>query len=280
MSQLPQPSQYQSFTEYLSNDLTLEMVAIPGGTFIMGAPENELKSNDNERPQHQVTIKPFLMGKYTITQSQWKAVANLPKIQRYLNPDHSKLRGKNQTVAKVSWYDAVEFCARLSKKTGHNYRLPSEAEWEYACRAGTTTPFYFGQTITTNQVNHEAEYFYDNSPEDEYGEQTLDVGQFPPNTFGLYDMHGNVWEWCADPWHNSYHGSPNDGRVWDENCKDNRYKNYIDLLVKSKNDNRERLLRGGSCSHFPDFCRAAYRSFDFPDERTHDYGFRVVFAAP
>ncbi|MDF0553754.1 bifunctional serine/threonine-protein kinase/formylglycine-generating enzyme family protein [Kamptonema sp. UHCC 0994] len=271
-------SQLQSFTEDLGNGITLEMIAISGGSFTMGSPPNEAESCDNEKPQHLVTIQAFLMGKYAITQAQWKAIAKLPKIQFDLNPDPSSFKGNNRPVEKVSWYDAVEFCARLSKKTGRNYRLPSEAEWEYACRAGTTTPFYFGQTITTDLVNYNGEYSYDNSPTGQYRGQTTDVGSFPPNAFGLYDMHGNVSEWCADPWHKSYHGAPTDGSVWDKN-NDNRYQNNIDLLVKSIHDKRTRLLRGGSWLNYPVYCRAAFRfNYDAPDIRSSLLGFRVVSA--
>jgi len=233
----PKLSHLQSFTEDLGNGVNLEMIAIPGGTFTMGAPETEPQSHDNQRPQHLVTIQPFLIGKYAITQAQWKAVAKLPKIGFDLKPDPSYWKGNNRPVEDVYWYDAVEFCARLSENTGHNYRLPSEAEWEYACRAGTTTPFYFGETINTNQVNYEGQY----------QKHTTDVGSFPPNAFGLYDMHGNVMEWCADPWHDSYYnGAPTDGSVWDENSSDNRYKNYLNYLLVCTNDfKRSRLLRGG-----------------------------------
>ena len=232
----PKLSRLQSFTEDLANGVNLEMIAIFGGTFTMGAPETEPQSHDDERPQHLVTIQPFFIGKFAITQAQWKAVAKLPKIGFDLKPEPSYWKGNNRPVENVCWYDAVEFCARLSKNTGHNYRLPSEAEWEYACRAGTTTPFYFGQTITTDQVNYEGQY----------QKHTTDVGSFPPNAFGLYDMHGNVNEWCADPWHDNYHGAPTDGSVWDDNSSDNRYKNYLNYLLVCSNDfKRSRLLRGG-----------------------------------
>ncbi|MCY7383153.1 MAG: SUMF1/EgtB/PvdO family nonheme iron enzyme [Microcoleus sp. CAN_BIN18] len=275
----PKPSQLQSFTEDLGNRVNLEMIAIPGGTFTMGAPETEEESFDKERPQRRVTIQPFLMGKYAITQAQWKVVAKFPKIQYDLNPDPFIFQGNNRPVEQVSWYDAVEFCARLSLNTGWNYHLPSEAEWEYACRAGTTTPFYFGQTITTDQVNYNGNYSYHNSLKGKYREQTTDVGSFPANAFGLYDMHGNVYEWCADPWHDSYHGAPTDGSVWDENSNDHRYKNYLDLLVQSKNDDRYRLLRGGSWPYLPRNCRAAIRLRNQPYLRNNHLGFRVARVA-
>ncbi|MEG4320750.1 MULTISPECIES: SUMF1/EgtB/PvdO family nonheme iron enzyme [unclassified Microcoleus] len=269
-------SQLKSFTEDLGNGVTLEMISIPGGTFTMGAPETEPESQYKEKPEHPVTIQPFLIGKYAIAQAQWKAVAKLPQIQFNLNPDPSKFKGNNRPVENVSWYEAVEFCARLSQNTGHNYRLPSEAEWEYACRAGTTTPFYFGETITTNQVNYNGKYSYNNSPKCQYREQTTDVGSFSANSFGLYDMHGNVWEWCADPWHGSYYGTPTDGSVWDENSNDSRYQFSIELLVKSQNNKRARVLRGGSWLYHPRNCRSAFRFFNAPDFDYYDCGFRVV----
>ena len=268
------------FTEDLGQDITLEMVYIPKGSFTMGAPATEAESHDNERPQHQVTIKPFLLGKYPITQAQWAAVAKLPKIQYDLDPDPSCFKGKNLPVEKVSWSDAVEFCARLSQKTGRSYRLPSEAEWEYACRAGTTTPFHFGETITPDLVNYEGNYPYGSAPKAIYRQTTTAVGSFGvANAFGLYDMHGNVWEWCQDAWHDNYNGAPADGSAWDETCNHNRYKSSIDLLVNAKDDNRYRLLRGGSSFFYPRNCRSAFRFNYAPDFDNFDFGFRVVCVA-
>jgi hypothetical protein len=137
------------FVEHLGNNITLEMVEIPAGIFIMGAPASEKRSIDNERPQHEVNIPSFFMGKYPVTQAQWKFVASLPQVNRKLKPHPSRFKGDNRPVERVSWFDAVEYCDRISQHTGKNYRLPSEAEWEYACRAGTTTPFHFGETITS-----------------------------------------------------------------------------------------------------------------------------------
>jgi formylglycine-generating enzyme required for sulfatase activity len=166
-------------------------------------------------------------------------------------------------VEKVNWYDAIEFCARLSKLTGREYRLPSEAEWEYACRAGTTTPFYFGETITGKLANYNASNTYADEPNGEYRKETTPVGQFPPNAFGLYDMHGNVWEWCADTWHDNYDGAPRDGSVW----------------TKNENDNRS-PLRGGSWYLSPNVCRSAFRlNFDRRAVINDVSGFRVVCGA-
>ncbi len=268
------------FKEDIGNGIILEMVYIPGGTFTMGASTTEVESkNSNEKPQHQVTIEPFYMGKYTATQAQWKAVAQLPKIKYDLDPDPSDFKGDNRPVEQVSWRDAVEFCARLSKKTGRNYRLPSEAEWEYGCRAGTKTPFHFGETITPDLANYDSNYTYLDAPKGKYRKETTDVGSFPPNAFGLYEMHGNVWEWCADPWHKSYEGSPTDGSVWDEKNNDNRYQKSVDLLTMSRNDDRNRRLRGGSWINPPLFCRSAIPRNFVPDTRDYFFGFRFVCVA-
>ena len=191
-------NQAKYFSEDLGNGITLEMVEIPNGTFMMGSPESEKGRYDWESPQHQVTVPLFFMGKFEVTQAQWKAVAVLPQVERELNPDPSEFTGDKLPVKQVSWYDAVEFCRRLSNYTGTEYRLPSEAEWEYACRAGTTTPFHFGKTITTDLANYRGTDFeyqnqiypgnYANEPKGEYREKTTAVGSFFPNAFGL----GNV----------------------------------------------------------------------------------------
>ncbi|OUL19750.1 sulfatase-modifying factor protein [Nostoc sp. RF31YmG] len=247
------------FTESLSNGVVLEMVAIPGGKFLMGSPENEPERYESESPQHIVTIQPFFMGKFPVTQSQWQAVAALDKVNIDLIPDPAKFKGANRPVEQVSWDDAVEFCARLSKKTGKTYRLPSEAEWEYACRAGTTTPFYFGETITTDLANYEGNYTYGQGPKGEYRKQTTDVGTFPANLFGLFDMHGNIREWCQDERHENYNGAPTNGSAW-----------------LSGNDNQYRLIRGGSWDSFPGICRSADCVYFARDLRDNDVGFRVV----
>ncbi len=250
-------SQAQYFTEDLGNGVTLEMVAIPGGNFMMGSPKEEEKSGDSERPQHEVSVKPFFMGKYQVTQAQWRAVASLPKVDRDLDP--SNFKGVNRPVERVDWYDAVEFCARLSRETGREYRLPSEAEWEYACRARTTTPFHFGETITGKLANYDAPFTYAKEPRGENRGKTIPVGQFPPNAFGLYDMHGNVWEWCADTWHDNYEGAPTDGSVW-----------------KIGGNETRRVLRGGSWIIPPDCCRSACRGRNYPGIGNFFFGFRVV----
>ncbi|MEH2124725.1 MAG: SUMF1/EgtB/PvdO family nonheme iron enzyme [Nostoc sp.] len=190
------------FIEDLGNGINLEMVQIPGGTFMMGSPEKEAGRDKDESPQHQIKVPGFFMGKYEITQAQYQTIMGN-------NPSYFK--GEKRPVEQVSWDDAVEFCQKLSQKRGKTYRLPSEAEWEYACRAGTKTPFYFGETITTDLVNYKGDSPYGSAPKGEYRQQTTDVGKFLPNSFGLYDMHGNVWEWCKDVYNDNYQGAPKDG---------------------------------------------------------------------
>ncbi|MDY6804133.1 MAG: SUMF1/EgtB/PvdO family nonheme iron enzyme [Cyanobacteriota bacterium] len=236
--------------ESLANNLTLEMVYIPGGTFTMGSPESEEKRQSNESPQHQVSVPPFYLGKYPVTQAQYQAVMGN-------NPSHFK--GEKRPVESVSWHDAVEFCQKLSQKTGKTYRLPSEAEWEYACRAGTTTPFHFGETLTAELANYDASSTYASGPSGVYRQQTTDVGSFPPNAFGLYDMHGNVREWCQDVWHGDYNGAPTDGSAWE-----------------SGGDSSNRLLRGGSWDNNPKNCRCALRHWIDAGSIFHYRGFRVV----
>ncbi len=272
--------QAECIIEDLGNGVTLEMVKIPGGTFIMGASSGEAGSYNTERPQHRVTIKPFLMGKYPVTQEQWRQVASFPKLQRDLSPDPSYFQGLNLPVESVSWYDVIEWCARLSKRIGKPYRLPSEAEWEYAARAGTNSPFHVGDTLTTDLANYRGNYAYSSGPKGAYREQTTPVGQFQhANAFGLYDIHGNVWEWCADPWHNSYNGAPSDGGVWDVG-NDNRYQKPIEYLVKFLGSQERRVLRGGSWYSYPENCRCAYRVRFDPDDLYINYGFRVACAPP
>ncbi|MEA5575282.1 formylglycine-generating enzyme family protein [Anabaena sp. UHCC 0451] len=253
----------QYFTENLGNGIALEMVLIPGGSFRMGSLEKELRSTSDERPQHEVTIKPFCFGKYPITQAQWQAVAALPQVNQELKLDPSYFKGANRPVESVSWHDAVEFCNRLSNHTQRPYRLPSEAEWEYACRAGTTTPFHFGETITTELANYDGNYIYGNGVKGVYGEKTTEVGSFKiANEFGLYDMHGNVWEWCQDNSYNSYEKVSIDGSAW------------IDI-----NNNKSRLLRGGSWRTYPANCRSASRHNIDATSSSYHIGFRVVCVA-
>ncbi|WP_148292429.1 formylglycine-generating enzyme family protein, partial [Planktothrix prolifica] len=187
--------------------------------------------------------------------------------------------GSHRPVENVSWYDAVEFCARLLQRTGRPYRLPSEAQWEYACRAGTTTPFYFGETLTSDLANYDGTETYAEEPKGIYRQETTPVGQFPPNAFGLYDLHGNFWEWCADPWHENYQGAPTQGEVWDEqNKNDNRYQIYsVENLVNLLSDERSHCVRGGSWISDPDYCRSANRITGHPVYFSVSVGFRVCW---
>jgi formylglycine-generating enzyme required for sulfatase activity len=260
----------QFFLEKLGEDLALQMMHIPAGTFLMGSPEDELDRQEREGPQHEVSVPEFFMGKYPVTQAQWRFVAELPQVERELKPDPSRFKGEKHPVEQVSWFEAAEFCQRLSQFTGRNYRLPSEAEWEYACRAGTTTPFHFGETITTEVANYngtnEKYGSYGRGPKGEYRKTTTPVDHFGiANAFGLCDMHGNVREWCQDHYHNSYKGAPKDGGAWEDEDVD---------------ENVARILRGGSWIIIPRFCRSAYRIDYNPRGSTGNIGFRIVCSAP
>ena len=251
--------QAQQFIEDLDDGIQLEMVAIPGGSFMMGSPKNEPGRIQSESPQHQVTVPPFLLGKYPVTQAQWQAVASLTQVNQELKPNPSRFKGANRPVERVSWHDAVEFCNRLSNHTQRPYRLPSEAEWEYACRAGTTTPFHFGETITTDLANYDGNHTYGDGVKGIRKEETTEVGSFKiANEFGLYDMHGNVWEWCQDDWHGNYTNAPNNDNAW------------------TSQSGNLKLLRGGSWYYDPDYCRSACRGYNNLVSTSGDFGFRVV----
>jgi formylglycine-generating enzyme required for sulfatase activity len=218
------------------NGVRLEMVEIPQGSFCMGSPNGV--GEDNEHPQHQVTVNSFYIGKYEITQAQYMTVVGN-------NPSHFK--GDNLPVETVSWDDAVEFCKRLSRMTGREYRLPTEAEWEYACRAGTTGDY-------AGNLDSMGWDFYNS------GEQTHTVGQKQPNSFGLYDMHGNVWEWCEDLYHGNYNGAPADGSAW----------------LSGEGGNR--IQRGGAwkINTFYNIWRSASRYGGNQNSGDYSSGFRVV----
>jgi len=223
----------------------LRMLQIPGGSFVMGSPDDEI-DHCHDEAQHRVTVAPFAMGQFPVTQAQWRAVATMPRVNRNLDPDPAYFKGDNRPVEQVSWYDAIEFCKRISAHTCREYRLPRDAEWEYACRAGTTTLFNFGDTITSDLANYDGMCTFAFGPKGEYREQTTDVGSFPANAFGLYDMHGNVWEWCLD-----------------------RYSRI------ENGDLSRRILRGGSWSSDPHDCRSTVRYGLAHDLRFYVNGFRV-----
>ncbi len=280
-----EPKQVQGFVEDL-NGVPLDMILIPSGSFIMGSPSSEESSFDRERPQHRVTVPLFFMGRYPITQAQWKAVAAMPEVGKELKSNPSEFKGDKRPVERVSWYDAIEFCARLSVHTQRNYRLPSEAEWEYACRAGTITPFHFGDTISTDLANYngtdEKYGAYGKGEKGEYRGETTEVDQFDAaNPFGLSDMHGNVFEWCLDPWHDSYNDAPKDGRVWDEeHQQEDYYEHIVKNIEELLTDKRRRVLRGGSWISNPGLCRSAYRDNNYPRYVIYNYGLRVVCCPP
>ena len=241
----------QYIREDLGNAVAVDLVRIPAGKFMMGS-----NQHDSEKPIHEVSLQEFWMGKYAVSQKQWQTV---------MGNNPSKFRGENLPVEQVSWHEAMNFCALVSQKTGKNFRLPTEAEWEYACRAGTNTPFALGETITTDLVNYDGNSRYGDTPKGEYREKTVDVNSFYPNQWGLYQMHGNVWEWCLDEWHDSYSEKPNELKT-----NGNQPWGVVDL---NKNN---RVLRGGSWDHTPGTCRSACRNLPIFSSRIIIYGFRVV----
>ncbi len=244
-------SRHWAHREPLAQGVALTMLRIPAGSFEMGAPETEAGSSYRERPVHRVRLGEFLLGQTPITQAQWRAVAAWQRLEHEdveLWPEESldadpvakldyaeRFLGEQRPVVNVSWMQAKAFCGRLALRTDKNYTLPSEAQWEYACRAGTTTPFHYGDTISTKLANYHGRQMYGDGEKGDYRQQTTDVFSFPANAWGLHDMHGNVWEWCADQWHDNYEGAPEDGRAWID-----------DEANQNKNDMNRRLLRGGS----------------------------------
>lgn len=283
------------YHEALTPTVSLPMVWIPPGRFWMGSPPEETDRCDDEGPQHSVQLQGFFLGQTPVTQAQWEAVARWkpkqgePPFARRLDPKPSNFSGPDRPVERVTWEEAMEFCLRLSHRFQRSYTLPSEAEWEYACRAGTTTPFHFGATLSSELANYNGNDGYTDGWKGVSPGQTSDVATYPANAWGLYDMHGNIWEWCADDLHKSYEGAPEDGRVWLEQSE---AKDGVDPELKSKDENVRRneisrrndfrsrlntikLLRGGSWSHDPWYCRSAYRGSNPPDYRYSSIGFRV-----
>ena len=275
------PIEVQTYKEELPQGVELTMVEISAGSFLMGSPSGEEGRDDYSRisddlkrdlgvegsdveAQRRVTVPSFRMGRFPITQSQWEVVARLEKVKRELNAEPSTFEGPDRPVESVSWLDAIEFCRRLSKHTRRNYTLPSEAQWEYACRAGSTTPFHFGETLITELANYDGNFTYGQGPKGIFRQQTTDVGSFPANAWGLQDMHGNVWEWCLDRWHPSLAKGPTDGSAWQETAPE-----------LAKEYQVWRLLRGGSWISPPADCRSAYRGINLPDNRSSSIGFRV-----
>ncbi len=276
------------FQTELSGGMSLDMVQVPGGGYMMGSLESDLAdvkknssramerdlSNDIaeslirrynwEAPKHMVKVPAFYMSKYEVTQAQWRAVASLPKVKIDLLSDPSSFKGSGLPVETITWEEAVEFCERLSIATGRQFRLPTEAEWEYACRAGTNTPFNFGDSIRSEWANFQGKFPFNNSPKGEFRETTVAVGTLGgPNAFGLYDMHGNVWEWCSDIWNESYEGAPTDGKSWDTG--------KIPYL---------RMIRGGAWDSLGGECRSNSRNRMTSTIRLNNIGLRIVADIP
>ncbi len=239
-----------------------EMVTIPTGEFLMGSPESERGRGKDEGPQHKVAFaKPFAAGKFEVTFAEWDAcVAEGGCTEKPSDEGWGRAR---HPVINVSWHDATQFVAWLSKKTGKPYRLLSEAEWEYAARGQTkatdpSTPFSTGATINYQKANYDANFTYNGSPPGLYRQKTVDVGSLPHNAFGLHEMHGNVWEWVQDCYKPSYEGAPADGSP---------------VIA---NDCNLHILRGGAWNYYPKLLRSAYRYATAPEVRLNNAGFRVA----
>jgi formylglycine-generating enzyme required for sulfatase activity len=240
------------YRQNLSPGVDLEMVSIPAGSFLMGSPTGE--GTDAEKPQHLVNVPAFYLGKYPITQKQYLAV---------MGENPSNFQGDDLPVERVSWLDAQSFCDRLNQQTGKSYRLPSEAEWEYACRAGTTTPFHFGEKMTTDLANFSGNHPSGDAPTGKCLDETTPVDGYKfANNFGLYDLHGNVYEWCLDEWTDNYRDTPTDGSASGE--------------INSQESYRIRLLRGGSWYGNPWDCRSACRESSSAFDWDSLIGFRVI----
>jgi len=241
-------------TILLPGDVPLEMIWIPGGTYLMGRYPGEQDSSTQEDPQHSVTVPGFWMAKYELTKRQWQAVMGTTPW----SGQDFVLNDPDSPAVFVSWDDAKTFITALTSYTGKTFRLPSESEWEYACRAGTTTRFYWGDDPSYTAIG---DYAWWNLNTYNVGEGYAHVvGQKPPNAFGLYDMSGNVWEWCEDDWHDAYTGAPVDGSPWVDSPRGST-----------------RLLRGGGWSSDGIGCRSADRRTFSPSVTIYSYnkGFRL-----
>jgi len=238
-----------------------EMVVLPAGEFLMGSPEGESGRGRDEGPRRKVTIRPFAIGKFEVTFAQWDVCAAESGCKRRPH-DETWGRGRRPAI-NVSWHDATEFAAWLSRKTGEAYRLPTEAEWEYAARGITDVsqphpPFSTGSTINYRQANYDANFVYADGKMGLYRQKTVEVGTFRRNAFGLHDMHGNVWEWVQDCYRDSYRGAPTDGSA------------------VAGRDCELRILRGGSWNYLPQLLRSAYRYATAPEVRLDMVGLRVA----
>jgi len=235
-----------------------EMVIAPSGSFMMGSPANEPERLSNEDPQHLVTIgKPFAAGRFAVTFAEWDACRADGGCAGYIPGDQGW--GQNdRPVIHVTWNDAKAYARWLSKRTGRSYRLLSEAEREYVARAGTATPFWWGSSISTDQANYDGNHTYGDGVKGEHRKETLPVASFEPNPWGLYQVHGNVYDWVEDCFHDNYQGAPSDGTAW------------------TTGECTYRVLRGGSGSSEPRYLRAAFRNATYPDNRHYEIGFRVA----
>ena len=251
------PITVSGYQDLLAKNIAITMIQIPAGQFQMGSSELEADRQSYEVPKHLVKLGSFFMGQTAVTQAQWQVVAGWPKQQLELKDQPSRFQAANQPVEQVSWEEAVEFCRRLCVQSGRNYTLPSESQWEYACRAGSITPFAFGETLTADLANCDGRVPYASVPVSVFRCQPTEVGSFSANAWGLHDMHGNVLEWCLDLWHDSYRGAPADGRAW---------------MIGA---GLHRLLRGGSWLSIPRNCRSASRNYNLPVVRNNCFGFRV-----
>ena len=235
-----------------------ELVVVRSGSYVMGSPESEEGRYSDEGPQHRVTIgEAFAVGVYEVTFAEWDACVAAGGCNGHVPDDEGWGRGR-RPVINVSWEDAQGYVDWLSRETGAEYRMLSEAEWEYVARAGTETPFHFGGTISTLRANYDGRYTYGGGREGQYRNRTVEVGSFAANAFGLYDVHGNVWEWVQDCWNASYRGAPTDGSAWETG------------------DCSHRVLRGGSWDLNPRYLRSAFRSGVPTGYRINNYGFRVA----
>jgi formylglycine-generating enzyme required for sulfatase activity len=249
-SHVPIHAQPKDPPKTLNNSIGMKFVWIPPGSFMMGSPKVEKERRDNET-QHRVTLtKGFYMSVYAVTQEQYEMVMGR-------NPSHFKGE-KNLPVENVSWDDCQEYINKLREKDKKNYRLPTEAEWEYACRAGTITPFHFGETISTDQANFNGEVVYGNGKKGVFRKKTTPVGSFPPNPFGLHDTHGNIWQWCQD-WYGEF-----------------PQKDLVN--PQGPVEGKQRVLRGGCWANPPQLCRSAYRFRIEPGFRINGIGFRICFS--
>ena len=235
-----------------------EMMRIPAGSFVMGSPESEPRRFSREGPQHRVSVPAFAMGRYGVTFAEWDECVADGGCNGYQPDDVGWGRG-DRPVIKVSWGNAQSYIVWLNSKVpGTLYRLPSEAEWEHAARAGTTTPFWWCDTITPDQANYDGSYAYNGGKTGQYRSKTVPVGSFEANKFGLYNVHGNVWEWVQDSWHGTYDGAPTDGSIW------------------SGGNSRRKVACGGSWSVNPRFFRSALCYYNAPDGQGHILRFRVA----